>query len=246
MQISLELVPRAREDFEREILWTRTNIPQITHVNIPDLIRLTARSWEAFDWVGGSYPVIVHIRASDVLPDEVESFARNLKNRGIHHLLVVQGDERNDGKKGMTSVELLRALRVYERDFVLYGAIDPYRQDIVREMHYVEEKIQAGATAFLTQPFFDRGLLATYRRACEGLSVWWGVTPILSEKSLVYWREKNGVPLPDDYDLSLDGNVRWAATVIEEISGDPHAALYLMPIRVDVATYLPRIFEKLS
>ncbi|URA11216.1 methylenetetrahydrofolate reductase [Thermospira aquatica] len=246
MEISLELVPRKREDFEQEILWTRTHIPQISYVNIPDLTRLPTRSWEAFEWVNGQYPVIVHIRASDILPDRVEDFATDLKNRGIRHLLVVQGDERDDGQQGMTSVELLEGLRMWENDFVLYGAIDPYRQDIAKEMRYVEKKILAGAKAFLTQPFFDKKLLTTYHRACEGLSVWWGVTPILSEKSLIYWREKNGVPLPDDYDLSLEGNAAWAATVIEEISGDPNASLYLMPIRVDVQSYLPKIFEKLS
>lgn len=247
MSISLELVPRERESFVSEVRWAKEHISAITHINIPDLTRLETRSWEASQWVEGYYPVIIHVRACDVEPQKIETFYRTLKSYGISEILVIQGDqEKENTKKGMSSVEMLSALRQIDPSLQLYGAIDPYRQSLREEMKYVEQKIKAGAKAFLTQPFFEKGILEKYMAHCQGLSVWWGVSPILTEKSLAYWREKNRVPIGDGYDLSLEGNIAWARFVLERVMEYPEYALYLMPIRVDISSYLSPLFEKLS
>ncbi|MCX7883119.1 MAG: methylenetetrahydrofolate reductase [Brevinematales bacterium] len=246
MFISLELVPRERSTFVTEVTWAKEHTPAITHLNIPDLTRLETRSWEALTWVEGCYPVIVHIRACDVQEEDLESFYHTLKKHGVSHVLVVKGDEDENQKRGMTSLEMLAGLRRLDPTLCLYAALDPYRQGIIEEMAYVEQKLKAGATAFLTQPFFEKDIFQEYVRACRGLSVWWGVSPILSQKSLVYWREKNRVPLSESYDLSLEGNIRWARFVMERVAGETEYALYLMPIRVDITSYLPPIFETLS
>jgi len=246
MFISLELVPRERESFVAEVRWVREHVPEVTHVNIPDLVRLSTRSWEASAWVEKAYPVIVHVRACDVRAKDVESFYRMLVSYGVSDVLVVQGDREGEDDGGMTSVELIRELSRQDPSLRIYAALDPYRQSLSAEMAYAEEKLRAGARGFLTQPFFERTLFETYLASCRGLEVWWGVSPILSEKSLCYWRDRNRVPLADDYDLSLEGNARWARFVLEHLMGEKQAALYLMPIRVEVSRYLPAIFEKLS
>ncbi|MFN4215827.1 MAG: methylenetetrahydrofolate reductase [Brevinematales bacterium] len=247
MPISLELVPRMRESFVSEVRWAKEHISAITHINIPDLTRLETRSWEASSWVEGIYPVIVHVRACDVKPEQMEDFYHTLKSYKISQILVIQGDQKSDEEnKGMTSLEMLSAFRQLDSSLMLYAAIDPYRHSLSEEMKYVEQKLKAGAQAFLTQPFFEKGILEEYMTHCQGLSVWWGISPILTEKSLAYWQEKNHVPIGKGYDISLEGNITWARFVLERVMRQKGYALYLMPIRVDISTYLPPLFEKLS
>lgn len=243
MNISLELVPRDKALFLEEIDWAKEHIPVLTHLNIPDLVRLPIRSWEAARWKAGVYPTIIHVRACDFSPSTITAFYNMLKENNLSHLLIVQGDTEVHGNEGFSTLEMIRELKSLDASLHLYAALDPYRHSLRDEMHYLEEKRKAGAEALLTQPFFEKALLQEYIKACQGLSVWWGISPILSEKSLLYWREKNHVPLPDTYDLSLEANVHWAQQMFEMVSQQKEYAIYIMPIKVDIKTYLPLIFE---
>lgn len=46
-QISIELVPRNREDLLLELQQLRHHFPDIDTINIPDLLKFPLRSWEA-------------------------------------------------------------------------------------------------------------------------------------------------------------------------------------------------------
>jgi methylenetetrahydrofolate reductase (NADPH) len=65
-QISIELVPRNREDLLLELQQLRHHFPDIDTINIPDLLKFPLRSWEACILAKNHYPhAIPHLRAID-------------------------------------------------------------------------------------------------------------------------------------------------------------------------------------
>jgi len=169
MNISLELVPREKQSFVQEVGWALEHIDAITHINIPDLVRLPTRSWEAAAWISDSLPVIVHVRACDVGKHELDFFYRTIcEEYGISHILVVRGDD-GEEKEGFSSVEMIRQLHQMDASLSLYAALDPYRQSLKEEMNYVEEKLSSGASGIFTQPFFEEKLLLEYMKLCGGV-----------------------------------------------------------------------------
>ena len=65
-KISIELVPHAAEEITAELKGIQDQFPKVDTVNIPDIVRLPTRSWEA---CGFCAPMlkrrIPHLRACD-------------------------------------------------------------------------------------------------------------------------------------------------------------------------------------
>lgn len=105
----------------------------------------------------------------------------------------------------------------------------------------MRRKLQAGATGFFTQPFFDLRLLEMYADMLAGLEVYWGVSPIESERAKSYWELKNHVVFPRNFEATLAWSIRLARDVraFAQSRGD---SVYLMPIRTELTTYLTGVF----
>lgn len=240
-RISLELVPRDADSIQLELNAARERHPEIDTMNVPDLLRYELRSWEACRAVAGfAGSRIPHIRAIDVDPSKPLPMAQELRDGGIREVVVVAGDPPQDMSRRVwhtTSTEVIRMFREQLPEISVYAAIDPYRTSMIREFRYAEQKLRAGAHGFFTQPFFDIRLLSLYRDMMDGMNVFWGLAPVLSEKSQSYWETKNSVVFPKSFVPGYDWNIRFGREAMDLIRSEGGNA-YFMPIRADILRYL--------
>ena len=246
MKISLELVPRSKRYICEQVAFVEQAIPQISAINFPDLLRFDIRSWKACRMMAHS-PLerIAHLRAIDFDIHQPFPLTAFLKENRIRKALVIEGDKPQDMKHVVyptSSVDLIRKLKKEVGDITIYAAFDPYRNNIRYELEYLKQKIEAGATGFFSQPFFDLRLLEIYSEYLEGQDVYWGISPVTGERSKLYWETRNRAIFPKSFVPTLDWNVRFGQEVINfcQKSG---FNLYLMPIRVNLTDYLKKLFE---
>lgn len=240
-RISIELVPRDREALQQEMQLVRDNFPGIATINIPDLLKFPLRSWQACFQAKRLFShAIPHLRAIDFDLSKpfplVETFVQN----GIDSALVIAGDQPQDMSRRVyrtSSVELIRAIRAQMPNLKIYAGIDPYRSGVKTELDYIKRKIDAGADGFFTQPFFDLRLLEIYHDLLPGLEIYWGISPVMSERSKDYWDNLNNAIFPPDFEPTLEWNRRFARRALEFVN-NTDSSLYFMPIRVDLVAYL--------
>lgn len=243
MRISIELVPRNEADLRAQLEDVKT-FTRVDTVNIPDITRFPIRSWQgcarALDTVSHAIP---HLRAIDFNLAKALPASADLNRHGLNEVLVVAGDAPADMSRTVyttTSIDLIRKLRAEQSDLTVYGAFDPYRQGFQAERAYAKQKLEAGASGFFTQPFFDVRLMEIYAEQLDGLNVFWGVTTVTSRRSQLYWQSRNRAIFPADFEPTLDWNRRLArdALAFTEMHG---GNIYFMPIRASIADYLTGI-----
>ena len=128
-------------------------------------------------------------------------------------------------------------------EITVYAGIDQYRSSMKEEEYRIRRKQLAGAKGFFTQPFFDMRYLEMYADLLDGLDIYWGVSPVLSERSVSYWRNKNNVIFPKDFEPTLEWNIEFASKVIDFARKHNHN-VYLMPIKAKIMPYLEGVFAK--
>jgi methylenetetrahydrofolate reductase (NADPH) len=241
LRVSVELVPRDEDELLRDARLLRELFPRVSQVNIPDLFRFPLRSWDACALTRKHFPVSVpHIRAIDMSLNgpltEVESFVA----KGITEILVVSGDPPQGlGRRvyPTTAVQLIRRLKSEWPHLKIYAGYDPYRQGMRAEYEYAIDKLEAGANGLFTQPFFDLRLLQIHVEVLAGKTVFWGIAPVVTEKSRAYWEATNRTFFPNGFTPTLEWNqdfARRALKVLETSGGH----VYFMPIRLDIGRYL--------
>lgn len=244
-KISIELVPHAAEEITCELKGIQEVFPKVNTVNIPDIVRLPTRSWEA---CGFCAPMlerdIPHLRACDFDLNKAQVLHDIMTEYKFDEVLLVGGDFFEGREHFETStIDFIKFFKTNYPDVKVYGAIDPYRADFETEMKYLKEKMAVGIDGFFTQPFFDLELLAKWIEALKDQVVYWGLSPVLSAKSQAYWEKRNLVNFPKDFVPELEWNAQFAADAIELI--DKHnSCLYFMPIRIPVVDYLNAIIPK--
>lgn len=107
---------------------------------------------------------------------------------GIEEVLIISGDAPSDMNRRVYNVDAEQAIRRFRQELPhvkVYAGLDPYRQSFARERDYLERKLEAGASGFFTQPFFDLRLMDAFADIVpEGAEVWWGATTVTEEGSL--------------------------------------------------------------
>jgi methylenetetrahydrofolate reductase (NADPH) len=243
----LELVPRSYESLTGEAEFVQKNIKGIDTLNIPDLLKFPIRSWEACGAVSNTQlRTIPHIRAMDYDNNREFPHADYFIKNNMNEMLVIQGDFFPESDKPIfhtSSLDLIKKIKNEMKDIKIYAALDPYRCEIKKEMDYMKAKIDAGVQGFFSQPFFDLRLLEIYAETLQGFSVFWGISPVLTQKSREYWESRNRAYFPRSFEPSLEWNIDFAKKAIR-FCKDHNFNLYMMPIRVDLKQYLLKVFEK--
>lgn len=243
--ISIELVPRNAPLLEEECLAIKAKFPGLDVANIPDLLRMPLRSWEACRIAKRYFRrVIPHLRATDFCLTNVGSIEEAVA--GFDEVLIISGDPPHDFSRvsyPTTSVDLIEFVKKRFPRVRVYAGIDPYRNGPRAELNYLKRKTDAGADAFFTQPFFSLHLLDAYISLLSAHEVFWGVSPVLSEKSRSYWEATNHAIFAADYQHTMEFNQRFARDFLSRLSGDRSHA-YFMPIRTNAVTYLEGILRK--
>ncbi len=245
MRIAIELVPRDKESLLNELNLVKKHYQAVDTINIPDLLRYELRSWEACSLAQSSYrSVIPHIRAIDINLDKPLPMAEYLIANQIQEVLVITGDPPQDMRWKIyptTSIDVIRKFKAEIPGIKVYAGIDQYRESMRKEADYIKRKIQAGADGFFTQPFFDLRLMEIYTEILQGQEVYWGISPVTSEKSLHYWETKNNVVFPASFQPNLEWNIAFARQALD-FTRQTQANIYFMPIRTNVDQYLQGIF----
>mgnify|MGYP001017431366 FL=1 len=242
-RISVELVPR--DALREELAVLKEGGFAIDLINIPDLLRFPTRSWEGAALAQQYFPTAMpHIRAMDVDLERPLSMGEYLRQNQIKEVLIIEGDPPQDMTHTVyptVTTDVIRKFREELPEIRVYAGIDQYRGSMQQEQYRIRRKLQAGAAGFFTQPFFDLRLLAMYADMLEGLEVYWGGSPVESERAKSYWELKNHVVFPKNFAATLAWSVEFAREVqaFAQSRGD---SVYLMPIRTDLTAYLTGVF----
>jgi methylenetetrahydrofolate reductase (NADPH) len=241
MLISLEAVPRNNETLSQTAKIVQ-RFPFIDIINVPDLLRFPTRSWEACAFLANDLPCtdyIPHIRAIDFDMEKPFPLIDFFREKNIRKALVIAGDPPKNNEKTYPTktVPFISKLKREMPELTVLAAFDPYRANIRYELDYVKEKEDAGASGFMSQPFFDLRLLEIYAEFLEGKLVFWAISPVISGSSRNYWEERNRAIFPKSFRPDMDWNIDFGGQVIDfcEKRG---FNLYLMPVKVDIQTYL--------
>jgi len=244
MRLSVELVPKSVADLVSDALIVKNTLPAATALNVPDLTRFPLRSWDACEATSAVMPAsIPHLRAIDFAEGEAEAIVERLMQRELREVLVVRGDPPHDLSRRTypnSSEDVIRRLKNRFPDLVVYAAYDPYRAGFRTELEAVKRKADAGADGFFTQPIFDLNLLRVCADMLHGFNVFWGIAPVLGEKSRAYWEVTNQVVFPQEFESTLTWNTAFARRALDFIR-EAGGNAYLMPIRVDLKKYLAEL-----
>ena len=246
MEISLEIVPRDYQLLHDTTAFLNSKIPQISTINIPDLLRFDIRAWEACKAINSNnFRTIAHIRAIDFDLHKPFPLKQFFIDNKIDTILVIQGDMPQDMTHKVyptQTIDFIKKLKNEIPGITIFGAFDPYRNNIKFELDYLKQKVQAGADGFMSQPFFDIRLLEIYSEYLEGQKVFWGISPVTSLKSQNYWETRNRAIFPKSFKPTLEWNIEFGKNVIDFCNKN-NFDLYLMPIKVDIEEYLLKLFK---
>ena len=247
VRISVELVPRDEVAIHEELQVLKDNFDCIDVINVPELLRYDVRSWEGAKIAKKFYKnTMPHIRAIDINLDKPLPMAEFLVQNSIDEVLVIAGDPPQDMTRKIyptVSTDVIRKFRDELPHIKVYAGIDQYRSSMRQEEYNIRRKIQAGAAGFFTQPFFDLRYMEMYAEMLDGREVYWGVSPVMSERSVNYWETKNNVIFPRNFKPTLEWNIDFARKTMEFVQKND-ANIYLMPIKTNLLSYLTGAFDK--
>ncbi|GBQ63288.1 5,10-methylenetetrahydrofolate reductase [Ameyamaea chiangmaiensis NBRC 103196] len=244
-RIAVELVPRDADNLLADARMVRDCFPVADTINIPDLLRLPLRSWDAARMVreaGLTGAAVPHVRAIDIAPDGP---LPGLDDPDLREILVVRGDPPADLRHTVypnTAEDVIARYRRAAPHLRIYAAFDPYRRAPYRELEAMRRKRDAGADGFFTQPLFDRKMLDLCLEWLRGESVFWGLSPVIGPKSRSYWETTNHVVFPRDFAPTLDANIAFARETMRTVAAEG-GSVYLMPLRVRLERYLPPLLD---
>ena len=244
MRVSVELIPRNEKELLRDAGAVRSVMPAVSAFNIPDLMQFPLRSWEACRLTSALLPAsIPHIRAIDIPPDGEVPLVETIQAAGLSEVLVIRGDPPRDlGHRTYpnSSEEIIHRIKSRCPGLRVYAGFDPYRSGFQDELTAVRRKLDAGADGFFTQPLFDVRLLEICSDMLAGQDIFWGIAPIIGERSQAYWETTNRVVLPKDFEPTLGWNRHFAVRAVDAVrrlGGN----VYFMPIRVNLTAYLSNL-----
>jgi len=246
MKISFEVVPRTHEAMMEQFNFIETKLPFINTINIPDLLRFPVRSWEAIKDVNTEkYDFIPHIRAIDF---EITSgrLHKIIEDFELTKILLVSGDPPPDMSFPIYDTHVIDLISVIRKSFPsieIYAGFDPYRSSIKEERQYIHRKFDAGVDYILSQPFFDMRLLEIYSDFIPADKVFWGISPVITDKSKNYWERMNHAIFPTDYEPTYEWNINFAQQVLD-FSKANGSNVYFMPIRIDLEKYFLPLINK--
>jgi len=168
-----------------------------------------------------------------------------LREHNITEVLVIEGDPPPDMSHTVyptVTTDVINKFKQEMPEVRVYAGIDQYRGSMRQEEYRIRRKLQAGAVGFFTQPFFDLRFLEMYREMLDGLNVYWGVSPIFSQRSKSYWEMKNNVVFPKGFEPTLEWSVDFSRRVMDYLS-DKDDSIYLMPIKSNLAEYLTGVLQ---
>jgi len=81
-----------------------------------------------------------------------------------------------------------------------------------------------------------------YSEQLNGSDIYWGVSPVMGEKSRSYWENRNNAFFPTSFEPNLEWNKNFAKEALDFVKerGDN---IYFMPIKTSLTDYLGGILN---
>ena len=248
MNISFEIVPRNEEALQEQVTFIENKLPFIDTINVPDLLRMSIRSWTAGEYINrDKYDFIPHVRAIDFNLKE-STLQKIIETHELDRILLVSGDPPPNMSHRVYNTNVLDLIKQIRKDFpdiCIYAAFDPYRNSVKDERNYMLSKLDAGADYLMSQPFFDMRLLQIYSELVPQQTLFWGISPVVTEKSKSYWERVNNAIFPASYTATYQWNVQFALDVLAHCKAY-NTNVYFMPISIDLEKYFNPIAQKFS
>lgn len=239
MRISFEVVPRSHDAMMEQLNFIEQKLPFIDTINVPDLLRYQTRSWDAAAHVKREkYHFIPHVRAID-FDLKTNRLQKIIEKHELDKILLVSGDPPPDMSYPVFNtnvLDLIAAIRKSFPEIEIYAGFDPYRSSIKDEKEYINRKLDVGVDYLLSQPFFDMRLLEIYSDFIPSEKVYWGISPVITDKSKNYWERMNHAVFPRDYQPTYEWNINFAKKVLDFCKQNG-GNVYFMPIRIDLEKY---------
>ncbi|MCK5830183.1 MAG: methylenetetrahydrofolate reductase [Methylococcales bacterium] len=243
MKFSFEIVPRNHQAFDDQYNFVSTLGKSISMINVPDIQRFDIRSWETGKKINRNHHQFVpHFRANDFSLESGEIF-QIIEENELDHVLLISGDPPEGIKKKFHNTSVLDLIRVVKQrfpDITIHAGFDPHRNGIQEECNYVHRKIDAGASSFFSQPFYDIRLIEIYAEHLQGIETFIGLSPITTLSSMNYWEVKNQVKFPKIFSATYEWNINFSNKVIS-MAKDMGFNIYFMPIKIDLNDYFGEI-----
>ncbi|MFC1617290.1 methylenetetrahydrofolate reductase [Candidatus Margulisiibacteriota bacterium] len=217
--------------------------PEIAAINLPDIIDLPIRIE-----VGGkallekNIPCLPHFRAIDRTVEEHIKLIQEFIDLGMKECLIISGDNENKKVEKASTLEVVREIKKAHPGLKVYCGMDQYRTSLSEELTYCEKKLQAGADGFFTQPFYDLNLVEFYLKQLQSTTIFLGISPVLSEQNYNWWKNKNKIVFPPEFEKTYPYHAKLAKS-LEEIAESYNQHTYLMPIMADPIEYLNSVFR---
>jgi methylenetetrahydrofolate reductase (NADPH) len=238
MKISFEIVPRTEQTFDDQYRFASSLGASISMINVPDIQRFDIRSWDTAKKIDhNKHQFVPHFRATDFSLKSGDIF-KIIEENELDHVLLVSGDPPEGMRKVHNTSVLDLMASVHKRfpELTIHAGFDPHRSGLQDECDYVFRKVDAGASSFFSQPFYDARLIEIYAEHLQEVNTFMGLSPITTASSKNYWEVKNKVKFPNAFNAEYDWNIDFSNRVIT-MARDMNFNIYFMPIRIDLERF---------
>jgi methylenetetrahydrofolate reductase (NADPH) len=168
-----------------------------------------------------------------------------IEDNELEHVLLVSGDPPEGIKRAFYNtnvIDLIRSVKQKFPDITVHAGFDPHRSGIQEEYQYIQRKIEAGASSFFSQPFYDVRIVEIYADLMKGLDVetYIGLSPITTQSSMNYWSLKNKVQFSTAFKADYEWNIDFSNRVIA-LGKEMAFNIYFMPIKINLADYFGKL-----
>jgi len=242
MKISFEIVPRTPQAFDDQYRFALSLGESISMINVPDIQRFDIRSWDTAKKINRNvHQFVPHFRATDFSLESGKLF-EIIEENELDHVLLVSGDP-PEGMRKVHNTNVLDLISAVHKRFpkiTIHAGFDPHRSGLQDECDYVFRKVDAGASSFFSQPFYDTRLIEIYAEHLQGIDTFIGLSPITTTASKNYWEDKNKVKFPNAFKAEYDWNINFSNQVIA-MARDMDFNIYFMPIRIDLESFFGKL-----
>jgi len=242
MKISFEIVPRTPQAFDDQYRFALSLGESISMINEPDIQRFDIRSWDTAKKINRNvHQFVPHFRATDFSLESGKLF-EIIEENELDHVLLVSGDPPEGMRKvhNTSVLDLISAVHKRFPKITIHAGFDPHRSGLQDECDYVFRKVDAGASSFFSQPFYDTRLIEIYAEHLQGIDTFIGLSPITTTASKNYWEVKNKVKFPNAFKAEYDWNINFSNQVIA-MARDMDFNIYFMPIRIDLESFFGKL-----
>ena len=219
--LSFEIFPPKKDDELKNIDETLSVLCELK----PDFISVTFgaggsansnRTIELAKKIKNEYKVepVVHLTCLHYDKDEIDNFARVLRDEGIENILALRGDRtpkavEKDAFKHST--DLIKYLKE-KYDFCLLGACypecHPESEDKVSELKCLKSKVDAGAELLLSQLFFSNDTFYDFVESCRiadiNVPVIPGIMPVINAAQIKRMVKLCNAAFPERFQRIID------------------------------------------